>query len=115
MDKHKQGKSNRDRGAEAERQVADIFKAAGFRTVRRGQVFNHESDVIGVPGLHIEVKYCKTAKVWEWLRQAELEAELKGDGVPVIWFRRPRVPFRVIVPARLFLEMYAAWRKEQES
>lgn len=110
----KQAKSNRDRGAEAERQVAEIFRAYGFNTVRRGQVFNRESDVIGVPGLHIEVKYHKTAKVWEWLRQAETEAEIKKDGFPVVWFRRPREPFRVIVPAKLFMEMYAAWLKEQQ-
>ena len=65
--------------------------------------------------VHIEVKYHKTAKVWEWVRQAEIESEIKKDGVPVVWFRRPREPFRVIVPAKLFMEMYAAWRREQEA
>lgn len=76
-------------------------------------MFDHESDVIGVPGLHVEVKYQKTAKVWAWLNQAASEAKIKNDGQPVVWFRRPREPWRVILDAQLFLEMYEAWYREQ--
>ena len=108
----RQGKSNRDRGAKAEREVRDIFRMFGFESVRRGQVFNHESDVIGAPGLHIEVKYQKNAKVWEWLAQAETDAVIKKDGNPVLFFRRPGEPYRVIVPAKLFMEMYTLWEKQ---
>lgn len=108
----KMGRSNRNRGADAERQVARLFQALGFRTVRRGQVFNRESDVIGVPGLHIEVKYQKKTKVWDWIEQAETEAEIRRDGSPVVWFRRPHQTWNVIVPGKLFLDMYTAWAEK---
>lgn len=113
--KEQVGRAARNKGARGERQVRDIFRAFGFETVRRGHVFDHESDVIGAPGIHIEVKYQKTAKIWKWIGQAEMEAKIKNDGQPVIWFRKDFEPWRVIVPAKLFMEMYEAWYREQIS
>lgn len=107
----RQGKSNRDRGASAERQVRDIFRMFGFGKVRRGYVFEGEPDIVGAPGLHIEVKYQKHCKVWEWLAQADTDAAYRKDGNPVLFFRRPGEPFRVIVPAKMFMEMYTLWEK----
>lgn len=109
------GKSNRDRGAAAERQVRDIFRACGFEAVRRGKVFEHESDVVGVPGLHVEVKYQKKPALWSWIYQAAADSKIKDDGEPVVWFRRPGDHWHVIMTGKLFLEMYAAWIKEKQS
>lgn len=107
------GKSNRDRGAAAERQVRDIFRAHGFDAVRRGMVFAHEPDIVGVQGLHIEVKYQKRPAVYDWIYQAEADSKIRDDGEPVVWFRRPGDQWHVIITGRLFLEMYAAWIREK--
>lgn len=107
------GRSNRDRGAAAERQVRDLFRALGFDAVRRGHVFDHESDVVGVPGIHIEVKYQKKPALWSWIYQSKAEAATKNDGQPVVWFRKPGENWHVIVTGKLFMEMYLAWYREQ--
>ena len=112
----KRGKHNRRKGANAERQVAALFNAFGFPEVRRGQVFNHEPDVMNVPFLHIEVKDHETIAIWKCLKQADDDAEKRGK-YPCLWFKRNRAPWRVVLPAKLFLEMYSAWleRKANET
>ena len=40
------GRSAQRKGADGERELANVLKEYGFE-VRRGQVFNHESDMVG--------------------------------------------------------------------
>lgn len=50
--------SNR-KGKDGELEFVNIFKGYGFENAQRSQQYcgaNHDADVIGIPGLHIEVK-----------------------------------------------------------
>lgn len=54
------GKLSRDSGADGERQVARLFRAYGFEKAERGVQRDGRTghaDVIGVPGIYIEVKF----------------------------------------------------------
>ena len=88
----KRGKRSRDKGKRGEREVAKIFQKAGFHA-RRSVQYNGRpgtaADVVGVPGLHLEVKFVEKERIREWYRQAERDATASLDkDIPVIVHRK---------------------------
>ena len=77
------------RGDDFERSRARDLQRYGFENARRGQVFNGEPDIVGVPGWHFEMKNHKTTHVTAWWEQAEKDAAKRKDGVPVVVFSLP--------------------------
>lgn len=104
------GKTERNKGAAAERELAKIFNDHGV-SAHRGYVQFKQSDVVGVPGIHCEVKRQETAKIWEWVAQAKREAIKRLDGIPVVFFRRNRSEWLVCQSLTSWLMMYRCWRK----
>ena len=97
-------KSQRDKGAAAEREIANIFKDHGFNA-RRGQCFNHEPDVIvfELPWLHIEVKRHEKIQMPAWIKQSS-EACKEGES-PCVIFRQSRKDWWVAMPFTIVLEL----------
>ena len=51
------GKSSQRKGAAGERELAALLSAAGYACQRGGSLsFGEVPDVLGLPGIHIEVK-----------------------------------------------------------
>ena len=78
-------KFSRDKGKRGEREVALILREHGFEA-RRGQQYcgaNGDADVVGVPGLHIEVKRTEKFRMYEALDQAINDA--REDELPVVF------------------------------
>lgn len=98
------GRGARTKGAQAEREVAELIQKHGF-DAHRGKVFYHEPDVIGLDGFHIEVKRRENYYIDDWLKQSEQDAEKKQDGIPLVVFRKSRQPWRVILDFEEFLEL----------
>ena len=76
------GKYSRDKGARGERELANILKSYGYEA-RRGQQFcglNGDADVVGLPGVHIEVKRTERFKLYDAMEQAERDA--REDEIP---------------------------------
>ena len=102
------GRASREKGKRGEREVAVILRDAGFTTARRTAQFcgntGDASDVIGVPGYHIEVKRCEKVDLANWLRQTEHDAALKNL-VPALLFRRSKEPWRVVISLEAFIAL----------
>lgn len=96
------GKMQRGKGANAEREVAKILQDYGY-DARRGQVFNHEPDIVSNLPLHIEVKRQETIKIPEWYRQSE-EASEKENKPPCVIFRKSREDWFICLKLKDFLE-----------
>lgn len=96
------GKSQRDKGANAEREVVHILKNHGIEA-RRGQVFNGEPDIIA-PALpiHLEVKRQETTKINEWMKQSE---EQSRGLYPSVIFRRSREDWKICMKFSDFLTL----------
>lgn len=108
------GNTSRNKGANAERELWHLLRDYYGFEVRRGQCFNGEADLVGLPGIHPEVKRTEKASPWAWIEQATEEMRRKKDGEHIsIFFRRNRSPWFVIVPLDLWADMYAAWKGEQ--
>ena len=109
------GAMSRRKGATGEREVASLFRAAGFpcdRTPNSGGLFI-PGDVTGVDGLHVEVKRAERISILEWCRQAERDALLAPEALPtpLVVFRSSREPWRACLPLSDFLTLLGEARR----
>jgi|SRR4051794_11180923 Holliday junction resolvase len=90
-------RSERDKGAAGEREVAAIFRAHGFdcdRVPNSGGL-RLKGDLYGVLPVHVEVKRQERLQLWQWWEQAVSEAP--EDVSPVLAFRRNRSEWLAVV------------------
>lgn len=76
--------SRKSRGMRTQKVVADWFRDSGFPYAESAGAGRPGSDVIGVPGLKIEIKARRAFSPLSWLRQAHAA---KGGGLPFVVFR----------------------------
>ena len=93
------GRHSRNKGKRGEREVAKIFQKAGF-PARRSVQYNGRpgtaADVVGVPGLHIEVKLVERESIRAWYRQAEMDAWASQEQeIPIVVHKKSREPWLV--------------------
>lgn len=94
-DPHKRGRSSRTKGKNAELEIMHILRDFYGYPVRRGKVYYHESDVVGLPGIHIEVKRREPMALRDAMVQAVREARIREDGMPTVFARADRRPWIV--------------------
>lgn len=102
------GKSQQRKGANGERELSNLLKEYGLN-VRRGQVFNHESDMVGLRGIHPEVKRVEKLNIVTAMRQAVTESLIRNDGVPTVFHRRNREEWLVTMRLTDWIELYRKW------
>ena len=98
------GKVNsRTKGKVAEREIANILKGYGY-DAHRGQQYSGlagDADVVGVDGIHIEVKRREQFSDEPSLQQAERDAR-KGE-IPVVFYRRSREKWKATMRMDMFM------------
>lgn len=96
-------KMQREKGANAEREVVHILNEYGF-PARRGQVFNHEPDIV-CPSLpfHFEVKRQERLDINDWWRQSASACD--DDEMPTVIFRRSREDWKILMSLSDFLNI----------
>jgi len=102
------GRSAQRKGADGERELANVLKEYGFE-VRRGQVFNHESDMVGLDKIHPEVKRVEKLNVVTAMKQAVTESQIRNDGLPTVFHRRNREEWLVTMRLTDWIELYRKW------
>ena len=101
------GKGSQAKGAAGERELAAIFRERGYDTHRGGSLsFGEMPDIVGLPGVHIEVKRVERLNVPVAMHQAIRDAEKFQDGVPALFHRKNREPWLVTMSLDDWLEMY---------
>lgn len=90
------GRGSKEKGADAERELSRFINSFGHKT-RRGYVFYHESDVVGLKGIHIECKRHEQIALFKWMEQSERESKVKDGGIPSVWFRKNRKPWMIAI------------------
>lgn len=102
--------NSKKKGKNGEIEIAHILKAHGY-DARRTQQFcgaNGDADVVGLPGVHIEVKRTETLSLYPALEQATQDA--REDEIPVVFHRRNHKRWVVIMELENFLNMYQGER-----
>ena len=105
----RRGRGSRNKGAGGERELAAILRDQYGYDVHRGYTFHHESDCVGLEGIHIEVKRREKISIYEWVKQAIEEAKKRMDGIPVVFFRKNREEWLVTMRLEDWMDMYGAW------
>jgi Holliday junction resolvase len=98
--------NSRQKGKAGELELASILREHGY-TARRGQQFKgggDSPDVVGLPGVHIECKRVEQGNLYDWLAQAQRDAEGSGS-TPVVVHRRNGKPWVVVMTLDDFLAM----------
>ena len=99
------GRSNKRRGADAERELAKKLNEFGY-PVRRGYVQCGEADVVGLRGVHIECKYQRNVSLSGAMEQAVNDANTMRDGLPAVFTRKPRTDWLVVMRLEDWIELY---------
>lgn len=103
------GKSSQRKGAAGERELAALLSAAGYECQRGGSLsFGEIPDVLGLPGIHIEVKRVEKLNVGEAMEQAIRDSDRMLDGMPALFHRRNRKPWLVTMRLEDWLKLYSS-------
>ena len=105
------GKSSQRKGANGERELAAIFAAEGYPTERGGYCYGEKPDLMGLPGIHVEVKRVEALNVPKAMKQAAGDAEKFQDGLPCVFHRRSREPWLVTMCLRDWFDLYRRWQE----
>lgn len=101
------GKSSQAKGAAGERELSALLRERGYDTQRGGSLsFGEVPDIVGLPGVHIEVKRVERLNIPEAMHQAIRDAEKFQDGVPALFHRKNREPWLVTMRLDDWLELY---------
>ena len=115
-DKPKKRKANgRRKGKEAELELARLLRSQGHLCARRGQQYsgvNGDADVIGVKGIHIEVKRQEKVNDEKWMKQSEDDAR-KGE-IPVVIYRRNHEQWKLLIRQDLADIIWQTLTEEQK-
>lgn len=114
-DKKKRGKAARNKGADAERELANLIRDTWGYDVHRGKVFYGESDMVGLSGIHPEVKRQERLNLYEAMKQAISESEKRGDGLPTVFHRRDREGWLVTMRLEDWIDLYGEWINGEEN
>ncbi len=97
--------NSKTKGKMGEREIALLMRQCGYANARRSAQYcgntGDAPDVVGVDGLHIEVKRREQIQDEVFLQQAEREA--KKGLVPVVMYRRSREKWKVCIRLDLFM------------
>lgn len=101
---------SKDKGARFERTLAGIFRDYGYDARRTAQYCGNTgdaSDVVGLPGLHVEAKHAETMRLYEWIAQAVHDAEAGGRGdLPAAFHKKNNADILVTMRLHDWMQIY---------
>ena len=110
------GKMSRDKGKRFERQLARIFREYGYSDSRRTAQYcgntGDASDVIGLPGIHVEAKHQEKMRLYDWMDQAKRDSKNTGN-MPVVFHRKNNHEILVTMQLDTFFDIYREWESRR--
>lgn len=103
--------NRKQKGARFERQLAGMFRDYGFQARRTAQYCGNTgdaSDVIGLPGIHIEAKHQETMRLYDWMAQAKRDSEGTGN-IPAVFHKKNNAGILVTMTLEDWMQIYAVY------
>lgn len=105
--------NSKQKGARFERLLASKFREHGYEARRTAQYCGNTgdaSDVVGLPGLHIEAKHQETMCLYKWMAQAVRDAEAGGENrLPAVFHKKNNADILVTMRFDDFMNLYREW------
>lgn len=108
--------NSKQKGARYEREIAGILRNHGYDSRRTAQYCGNTgdaSDVVGLPGIHIECKHQEKLQIYDWMEQAIRDSGKSGK-IPAVFFRKNNCENLVTLRLEDFLSIVAEWEIEGE-
>lgn len=101
------------KGARFERALAAFFRSQGYEARRTAQYCGNTgdaSDVVGLPGIHVEAKHVEQMRLYEWMAQAKRDAEAGGGNVlPAVFHKKNHAEILVTMTIDDWFNLYREW------
>jgi Holliday junction resolvase len=102
--------NSKQKGARFERALASRLRDYGYKARRTAQYCGNTgdaSDVVGLPGLHVEAKHQERMQLYEWISQAKRDAEAGGKGnLPAVFHKKNNAEILVTMEFDDFMQIY---------
>ena len=107
--------NSKDKGRRGERELAKKLKEYGF-DCRRGQQYSgiEGEDVVGLDGIHIEVKRVERLNIYDAVDQAKRDSDFEDlpfdwPKLPAVFHRKNHCEWLVTMPLTAWIEIYREW------
>ena len=110
--------NSKQKGARFERLLASKFREYGYTDSRRTAQYcgntGDASDVVGLPGIHVEAKHQEKMYLYDWMDQAKRDAEAGGEGnLPAVFHKKNHADILVTMRFEDFMEIYKEYDAAQ--
>ena len=106
--------NSKQKGARFERQLASKFREHGYEARRTAQYCGNTgdaSDVVGLPGIHIEAKHQERMSLYDWMEQAKRDAR-QGE-LPAVFHKKNNAEILVSMELADWIKLYREWEAGQ--
>lgn len=103
------GKMSREKGKRGERELAHILRDYGY-DARRSQQYagiNNDADVVGLPGIHCEVKRVEKLNLYDAMSQAKRDS--RDNEKPTVFHRRNNCEWLVTMRLSDWIDLFREW------
>ena len=107
--------NSKQKGARFERSLASKFKEYGYEARRTAQYCGNTgdaSDVVGLPGIHIEAKHQERMQLYDWMDQAKRDSEGTGN-MQVVFHKKNNAEILVTMRFEDWMQVYSEWQNAQ--
>ena len=107
--------NSKQKGKVGELEFSRLCQEMGYKTRRTAQYCGKSgdaADVIGLPGIHVEVKRVERLNIDDAMSQAKRDA--KNDRFPIVAHRRNNCEWKVTMRAEDWFELYRAWESGKD-
>lgn len=109
------GKASREKGKRGERMFAKLLRDHGY-DAKRGVQYQgspDSPDVVGLPGIHTEVKFVEKLNLHSAMEQSKRDA---GEGeMPIVAHKRSREEWLITMPFDSWIKLFKAYEKGQNN
>lgn len=100
-------------------ELAKIFREHGYKDSRRTAQYcgntGDASDVVGLPGIHVEAKHQEAMRLYDWMDQAKHDAAAGGEGrLPVVFHKRNNHKILVTMEIDDWFQIYREYESGME-
>lgn len=105
--------NSKQKGARFERELASRFREQGYNARRTAQYCGNTgdaSDVVGLPGIHVEAKHQEAMRLYEWMAQAKRDARAgSGNKLPAVFHKKNNASILVTMELEDWMNLYREW------
>lgn len=107
--------NSKQKGARFERLLASKLREHGYVARRTAQYCGNTgdaSDVVGLPGIHIEAKHVERLNIYDAMSQAKRDA--KDGSFPTVFHKKNNHEILVTMTFDAWMKLYKEWWENNE-